>query len=934
MIDHIFQEMSWWRKHSLKTRVTLFTLVIFLIGIWSLVLYADRTLRQDIQVMLGKQQYLTASMLAAEVNREIETALHTLSVVAANIDPEIIDDRPALQKMLESLPVFQDRFSAGAFITDSRGVAIASVPSSVNRVDLSYGDRDYIQEVLKSARPVVGRPVIGKRLNVPVLGLGVPILDANKAVIGVMAGIVNLSDSNALMALHKTYLGKNERFLIVDAKNRLIIAASEPNRIMEQLPPEGVNPPLDRFINGFEGTEIFVSPVGDEVLASVKTVPIASWYAAVVMPAQVAFEPIRTLEQNLLLAAVLLSLIAGGLTWWVLSRQLAPLQRVVANLSKYAEGDQSSLTLNYDRNDEIGQLIQSFNKLLGVLEHRQKLLQESNELHRVAFKTSPDAVSITRLSDGMYLDVNDGFTQLFGWSHDEVVGRTSLQIAIWPNLDDRVTFMNTLLHNGHCENFETTFLSNDGKLIPAIVSGNKLMLNGELCLLAVTHDISLRKAAQVEIQELSYTDSMTGLPNRNFYEDRFKQSLSKNLIHHELSALIYIDLDNFKSLNESFGHEKGDVLLRTVATRIKECLRQTDVAMRIGGDKFLVLLEPLSRYEQSAVVDVQEIAIKLLNVLSQPYHLSGLEYFSTCSMGIALFGDKEERATEALNKAELAMYQAKSAGRNFWRFYDPQMQLLVSSRTTLEANMREALRRGQFLLHYQVQVDEFGRVIGVESLIRWLSPQQGMIPPTEFIPMAEETGLILPLGMWALEAACQQLVEWSVRPERAHLTIAVNVSVSQFSQVDFVPMVMDIIQRTGASPHSLKLELTESVLINQIDSVIEKMKSLRGIGVQFSLDDFGTGFSSLSYLKRMPLDQLKIDQAFIRDILIDQNDEAIARTVIDLGRSLGFSVIAEGVETEAQRNALYAMGCVLYQGYLFGRPLPIDELEHYLSGKK
>ena len=909
------------------------TLVIFLTSIWSLVLYADRTLKRDIHDLLGNQQYLTASVLAAEVNHEIENALHALNRVAVNIRPEMMTDGNALQVSLERLPLLQDRFNAGAFVVDKNGVAIASVPSSAGRVGVSYEDRDYIRQVFSSGKPFVGRPVIGRRLNTPVLGLGVPIFDSDKKVIGVLAGIVNLSESNALIALHKTYLNKDERFLIVDTRNRLIVQASEENRTMELLPPEGVNVPLDRFIRGFEGTMVFTNPLNEEVLASVKSIPVAGWYAAIVLPSRIAFAPIRNLERNILLAAFLFTLIAGCLTWWVLGRQLAPLQRVAARLAMSRDVNQTELKLSYGRDDEIGQLIEAFNGLLADLANRQKLLQESTELHRVAFRTSPDAVTITRLSDGCYLDVNDGFTKLFGWTRDEVVGIPSIKLGIWHDLKDRTSFMEQLRLTGRCESFETTFIEKNGRLIPAIVSGNTIELNGEQCLLAVTHDISMRKAALIEIQELSYTDTMTGLPNRKFFDRQFKLSVSDSVAKNELCALVYIDLDNFKSLNESFGHDKGDLLLKKVARRIKEVVGVDDIAMRIGGDKFLILLQHLSGEQELATTQAQSIGDKVLTVLSQPYYLSGLEHFTTCSLGITLFGNQDERASEALNRAELAMYQAKSAGRNTYRFYDRRMQLEVSARATMESNLREALRNNQFILHYQPQVDEFGQIVGLESLIRWSSPQYGMVPPADFILLAEETGLILPIGIWALEAACLQLVNWSSIPSRAHLTIAVNVSASQFNQVDFVPMVMDTIHRTGAKPHNLKLEITESVLINQAESVIEKMKLLKGIGVQFSLDDFGTGFSSLSYLKRMPLDQLKIDQSFIRDILVDRNDEAIARTVIELGKTLGFSVIAEGVETQAQRNALFALGCVLYQGYLFSRPLPIDELEGYLAAK-
>lgn len=934
MIAWTSQRFAWWRRHTVKTRVTLFTLIVFLVSIWTLFFFADRTLRRDIQDLLGKQQLLTATLLAAEVNHDIEIALRSLHLVATRITPEMMADRESIQKLIESLPVFQDRFTAGAFVTGLDGEAIASVPVSANRLGVKYGDRDYISEVLKTGKPHIGKPVVGRTLNVPIFGIGYPIFDADKKVIGVLAGGIFLQDSKALVALHKAYLAEDERFLIVDTRHRLIAAGSDLNRVMEQLPPPGVNPPLDKFINGYEGTDVFVSPVGDKVLASVKSIPIAGWYAAVVLPVQVAYAPIKKLERELLVAAMLLSIIASGLTWWMLRRQLAPLQKIAAKLSSFSESDRIDSKINNGRDDEIGRLIQAFNKLLDDLAYRQKLLQENTELHQVAFRTSPDAVSITRLSDGRYLDVNDGFTRLFGWTREEVVGHTSSDLAIWKNFDDRKPFLKLLNEKGYCENFEATFLTKERKEIPSVISGMTMTWMGEPCLLAITHDISVRKAALEEIQELSFSDSLTGLPNRRFYSERFKQSLSGSIGQHRLSALIFIDLDNFKSLNESFGHDKGDLLIKRVAKRIKECGRDEDVVMRIGGDKFLVLVENLTEIEQGALSEIQRLIEKLLNELAQPYYLNGLEHFSTCSIGVTLFGDKEERDSEVLNRAELAMYQAKSAGRNTWRLYEPQMQHLVSARATLELNLRDALSNNQFVLYYQAQVDEFGIVVGVEALIRWQSPQHGLVSPGVFISLAEETGLIIPIGEWAIESACQQLAIWSARADRSNLTIAVNVSANQFGQSDFVQKVKGFIERTKINPQRLKLELTESVLIHQIDAVVDKMNKLKEIGVQFSLDDFGTGFSSLAYLKRLPLNQLKIDQGFVQDILVDSSDESIAKTVIDLGKSLGLSVIAEGVETQAQRNTLYAMGCKLYQGYFYGKPMPISELESNLSQTK
>jgi EAL domain-containing protein (putative c-di-GMP-specific phosphodiesterase class I) len=361
-------------------------------------------------------------------------------------------------------------------------------------------------------------------------------------------------------------------------------------------------------------------------------------------------------------------------------------------------------------------------------------------------------------------------------------------------------------------------------------------------------------------------------------------------------------------------------------------VRKSDTVARLGGDEFVVMLENIGATPAVAAERVRAVGEKIVAALNRPFRFDDYEYHSTPSIGIAVFQDHEHNVGELLKRADLAMYQAKAAGRNTLRFFDPAMQAAASARAALEADLRQALREKQFLLHFQPQVQGAGRVTGVEALVRWRHPRRGMVSPAEFIPLAEETGLILTLGQWVLETACAQLTAWGKRADRAHLTMAVNVSARQFRHPDFMDQVLAILERTGADPHKLKLELTESVLVDNVDETIARMSALKAKGVGFSLDDFGTGYSSLSYLKRLPLDALKIDRSFVSDVLSDPNDGAIARTIIALAQSLGLAVVAEGVETEAQRDFLARHGCDAYQGYLFSRPLPIELLEEFVGG--
>ena len=418
-------------------------------------------------------------------------------------------------------------------------------------------------------------------------------------------------------------------------------------------------------------------------------------------------------------------------------------------------------------------------------------------------------------------------------------------------------------------------------------------------------------------------DPLTVLANRRALTDAMRER-GRSL------ALLFIDLDNFKAYNDTLGHDMGDQLLRQVAQRLRQMMREADCVARLGGDEFVVLLEELGADPRRAAIEAETLGQQILAALGQPYQLLGREHRSTPSIGIALFDERIEGVDGLLKHADLAMYQAKAAGRNTLCFFDTSMQAAVDQRVAMESDLRDGLQRNEMVLHYQPQVDEHGSIIGAEALVRWQHPRLGMVPPGEFIPLAEATRLILPLGNWVLRTACRQLASWAARPEMASLSLAVNVSAPQFHEPDFVDQVLAALAETGANPVRLKLELTESLLAENIDDIIGKMSELKRHGVGFSLDDFGTGYSSLSYLKRLPLDQLKIDQSFVRDVLTDANDATIARIIITLADNLGLMVIAEGVESEGQRQFLTANGCLAYQGYLFSRPVPITAFEHAL----
>jgi diguanylate cyclase (GGDEF)-like protein/PAS domain S-box-containing protein len=682
------------------------------------------------------------------------------------------------------------------------------------------------------------------------------------------------------------------------------------------------------------------------------------------------------------------------------------------------------------------------------------VLRESEERYRKVFQTCLDAVSINRVTDGLYIDVNQAFLDISGFERADLVGRTSLELGMWIDPGARAQMIALLQRDKMCRSFEARFRKKAGGYFWGSMSAAVVSLEGTPCLLSITRDITeqrraeedrriaaiafdtqegmfvtdargviirtnqafsvitgyaaaeaigrraallksgrqdaafyrqmrrtLRhtgywqgemwnrrrngetyaewltlsavkaadgrnshyvgafseitkhKEAEAEIHRLAHFDPLTNLPNRRLLHDRLNQALAGSARSRRYGAVLFLDLDNFKVLNDTRGHDVGDELLVETAERIRRSVRDDDTVARLGGDEFLVLLENLGTDAQVAAVQAGAVGEKLRMALAAPYAVSGREFHSAASLGVTLFRGHEASVETVLRRADLAMYQAKGAGRNALRFFDPAMQTALDERSALEADLRLAIGRRELALHFQPQIDNDGHIIGAEALLRWFHPQRGVVGPADFIPLAEETGLILPIGQWVMAAAAAQIAAWSAAPATRRLRLAVNVSARQFRQADFVYEVQQILEQAQADPARLEIELTESVVINDIGDTLEKMHALRAMGIGFALDDFGTGSSSLSYLSRLPLDQLKIDRSFVLNLPGDRNDAIIAQTIITMAASLGLDVIAEGVETDAQRAFLEHHGCNSYQGYHFSRPLPLAEFEAFVAAR-
>ena len=520
--------------------------------------------------------------------------------------------------------------------------------------------------------------------------------------------------------------------------------------------------------------------------------------------------------------------------------------------------------------------------------------------------------------------VNRSFREMFGLKNGEdVSGRELEDILPLPDLRQQAQ---AILAGGMALRSSEAALGE--KWLRLTITGIRLAEEEEEeDLLIVVEDITELKSQAAHIEQLAFYDPLTGLPNRSLLRDRVRQVLTHSTRYKNHGAILFIDLDNFKALNDTKGHNIGDLLLIEVAKRLLDCVRNSDTVARMGGDEFVVVLKELDEDTLQAVAQAQDIGEKVLASLNQPFNLQGFEHYCSASIGISLFRDNEIGMDNLFRHADTAMYQAKTSGRNTLRFFDPDMQASLEARAALEADLRHALSQQQFKLFFQIQVNAANHPIGAEALLRWLHPERGLVSPLQFIPLAEDTGLILPIGQWVLETACAQIKAWEASPLTCELQLAVNVSARQFHQSDFVEQVREVLEKTGADPTRLKLELTESVVLDNINDAVVKMHDLKDVGVHFSMDDFGTGYSSLSYLTQLPFDQLKIDLSFVRNIGIKPTDAVIVQTIISMGNSLGMKVIAEGVENEEQREFLERHGCHAYQGYLFSKPVPIEEFD-------
>ena len=868
-----------------------------------------------------------AQSMVSNTGGRIADARQTLESLARRSLVQKMDANhcdPVLQGVHLAVPGFTNISYA-----DRQGELLCAAVPPKGKLQVSFAQAAWFQEVMQERRFTLSLPYRGPITNKWVLVLATPVLGERGEVVGSLQLPLDLTALDPRIPAQ--YLPANSHYGFFSAEGVLIWRNVDPDQLIGSRP---LSDAARRVREVRDGEFVDVSSDGVRRFFSVVTMPDTGWIAYVGVPVAEVYAPAR---QRALTAAAIALVALAALFWLALHitrRIVRPIRRLAQAAQAVERGDLAvRATVGGPR--EIAAVAQGFNTMIKAQQnHVQALKGHLDELRIAATAFEGQDGMMVMDANYLILRANRAMTEITGYTPEELIGHTPKMLRADGKeppgfYEER---WRTVMSEGRWQG-EVQGRRKNGEIYPRWLTITAVYGDDG----AITHlvtsesDITARKAAEEEITRLAFFDPLTLLPNRRLLMDRLQQAQAASARSQCHGALMFIDLDHFKTLNDTLGHLKGDELLQQVARRLTGCMREGDTVARLGGDEFVVMLEDLSLNAEEAATQAEQVGEKILDSLRQPYVLDGTEKRSTPSIGVVLFMGHEVSIEELLKQADLAMYQSKTQGRNTLHFFDPHMQAVVAEHAAQESSLREAVRAQQFVLHYQPQILGREQVAGVEALVRWLHPQRGLVSPAEFIPLAEETGLILPLGLWVLEAACAQLAAWARRPETAQLTMSVNLSVSQLRQADFVDQVLATLQRTGADPRRLNLELTESLLVTEVESTITKMNALKAQGVGFSLDDFGTGYSSLSYLKRLPLDQLKIDQSFVRDILVDPNDAAIARMVVVLADSLGLAVLAEGVESEEQREVLARLGCHAYQGYLFSRPLPVAEFESFLK---
>jgi len=844
-----------------------------------------------------------------------------------------------LRKMSATFPKFQN----GIFVLDREGRLLVDYPPHPELRGQSFAFREYYQRTIQEGKGIVGKPYRSKRTGAPVLTFTAPVRDGKGQIIAIVACSMDLRSHEALGGYRKQKIGETGYLYVFD-KSRLLVLHPDDEREMTYV-EVGKNRVLEAALQGFEGAGESVNSAGVPMLLAVRRIPHSEWMVGVQITQKESYEPIgvaRTRIFSLSSTAIVLAAILGGVAIRRVSRPLQQLERVASQISTDLEAAEtqgtynpSSSTLDSLRRicsgDEVGLLASAFSHLATRLNLTLDSMRRSAEalrLQATALESTANAIVITD-RQGSIQWVNPAFTVLTGYTAEEALGQE--QSFLKSGAHDAhfyQTLWNTIL-SGAVWRGEITNRRKDGtpyveEMTITPVRSDK----GEITqFIAIKVDITDRKTAEEQVKFLAYYDALTGLPNRTLFRDRLSKALASARRRKEKVALLFLDLDRFKTINDSLGHSVGDLLLKEVAERLKKWAREQDTVARLGGDEFVVVLTALMDIGDAAVA-----ADRILKAMTPDCIVQGHLLSISCSLGISVFPDNGREPETLLKNADAAMYCAKEQGRNNFQFFTQEMNVQAVERMTLENSLRVALERNELFLVYQPQMDiATGQITGAEALLRWQHPVLGLVPPDKFIPIAENSGLIIPIGEWVLKTACVQARQWQDEGLPA-IPVAVNVSAIQLRHNRFLQVVEKVLDEAGLRSQYLELELTEGLLFSNADLTLSLLQELSEMGLKLSIDDFGTGYSSLSYLRHFPVCKLKIDRSFVQAMTVNSDDAAITSTIINMGKSLNLTVIAEGVENEEQMSFLRDHGCDEIQGYYFSRPLAVADFPAKVRG--
>ena len=1041
---------------SLQVRLAVFVVLLVLGSLWLFALALSGRIERDLLEQQSGQHLATVGYVAEDISNKLQLRLDSLAVVAAGLSPELIADSRALADQLARHQVVGLLFDSGLVVVRMSLDGIhGDYPELPERRGGRYGIAPF-QDVARAGRPAIAPLPPGVFGDRPVVAFAVPVKDAQGRPIAILAGAASLGAPNFLDLMERLKLGKTGTFLLVAPGPRLFVAGTDPAFRLKPLPPPGANRMHDRWMAGEEGSGVGASSVGVEELSSARRIPVADWFVVGRMPTAEAFAPMRRQRAMILGVASIISLLAAVLGGLAVRRSLAPLAAAAGELDAVSRGERALVPLPVTRDDEVGRLVESFNRLMVVARQREAELIAAREDFKDIADSLPIAVYRYRIEDDgrsniMYMsdrfeallgvpaaeamrdaqvafarihpDDLDGFiaTDRADWARhvrscqqvravtadgsvrwmyvegvpkqladgrfvnhgfiEDITERLHAERAlaesearyrriietanegIWIiDRELRITFLNQRMADmlgytqeellgrsgeeliypddiaGHREeiakrrlgigsHYERRFRRKDGSELWTQVSGTAILDSGGAYdgAFGMFTDISHLKEQQRQLQHIAHYDALTGIPNRVLLADRMHQSLALARRTARLMAVCYVDLDGFKPINDSFGHEAGDRLLVEIAHRLREGLRGGDTVARLGGDEFVLLLGTENMEECETAL------VRLLEAIAQPLTVAGRAVVISASIGVTLYPFDDSDPDTLLRHADQAMYAAKQQGRNRYQIFDPQRDREVRAHRDAVDRIAAALAAGEFVLYYQPKVNmREGSVIGVEALIRWQHPQDGLLPPLDFLPVIEDTDVIEKVGEWVIDTALAQWQAWHA--QGLDLTVSVNIAARHLARPDFVARLTGLLRAHPEVPaHRLELEVLETAALEDIEGIAHIIEECRQLGVSFALDDFGTGYSSLTYMKRLPADTLKIDQSFVRDMLRDPEDRAIVEGVIGLTRVFHRHVVAEGVETVEHGVLLLSLGCDIAQGYGIARPMPAAELVEWVA---